>query len=414
MISARDLPLLIGGMMLVGCADAGGSASSTVTRDRSGVPIVHSPSPSLGPDAWTLSELPVFSVGDADGADEYWFGEVMGMTRLADGTVVVADMQRSRLAFYRPDGRFLRATGRRGEGPGEFRQIMALHRLPGDSILVEDFNGFAQLFDPSGAIARRISLASGSGAIPQLQRFRLIGTFGDGTFAASSGGFRTGNGALPDSAWIYRLAADGAVEDSIFSYATRIKLGAEGQPVQEIFSARHLPAVAQGRFYSGDPSAYRVEIRDRDGRLRHVVTRGWTPALVTEAEVDAYRESHIGMVGEGGREVPPRLQAQRARNFDSSPVASHHPAFLRMLVDGGRNLWLQERALEHQLPAGGFQPTTDAPMRWSVFDAAGAWLTDVTTPPNFRVFEIGEDYVLGLGRNESGVEQVRLYALQKP
>ena len=121
------------------------------------------------------------------------------------------------------------------------------------------------------------------------------------------------------------------------------------------------------------------------------------------------------MVGENGREVPDQLRDQRARNFDSSPVATYHPAFLRMLVDGGGNLWLQERALEHQLPGGtgGFQATVDAAMRWSVFSPDGVWLTDVTTPPGFRVFEIGEDYVLGLARDENAVEQVRLYSLRK-
>ena len=51
--------------------------------------------------------------------------------------------------------------------------------------------------------------------------------------------------------------------------------------------------------------------------------------------------------------------------------------------------------------------------RWSVFDAEGVWLTTVTMPANFRVFEIGEDYLLGLSRDDQEVEQVRVYALRK-
>jgi hypothetical protein len=82
--------------------------------------------------------------------------------------------------------------------------------------------------------------------------------------------------------------------------------------------------------------------------------------------------------------------------------------------DATGDLWVQERELAHQLPAaGGFQPIVNAASRWSVFDPDGSWLTTVTMPASFRVFEIGDDYLLGLARDAIGVEQVRVYHLSK-
>lgn len=403
---------LIPTICLAACADTGGTARATVSRDSAGVRIVHSSAPSLGAEAWTVSEEPIFRVGAADGADDYWFGALMGMARLSDGTVVAADMHRSRLAFYDRDGRFVRAVGRKGQGPGEHQQIMQLHHLPGDSLLVEDFNGFAQLFDLRGRFVRRISLASEGEGMAIMRARRLIGPFGDGTFAATSGGFAIGPGGPPDSMPIFRVAANGTVEDSILTYPTGMRMGPRG-PVQVVFAAREQFAAAAGGLYRAYPSRYRIEIHDRDGRLSRVVTREWAPSPISEEELRAYRESYIGMQGEDGREVPQQLRAQRERILEESPVADHHPPFLRMLVDRGGNVWLQERELAHQLPPGSFQPTVNATSRWNVFNAEGEWLTDVTLPANFRVFEIGEDYLLGLSRDEQEVEQVRVYALRK-
>ena len=38
----------------------------------------------------------------------------------------------------------------------------------------------------------------------------------------------------------------------------------------------------------------------------------------------------------------------------------------------------------------------------------------VETPPRLRVLEIGEDYILGVVRDELGVESVQLWALERP
>ena len=48
---------------------------------------------------------------------------------------------------------------------------------------------------------------------------------------------------------------------------------------------------------------------------------------------------------------------------------------------------------------------------WTVFDSEGRIQGLVETPPGLDVFEIGEDYVLGLAEDELGVEHVQMWAL---
>ena len=50
---------------------------------------------------------------------------------------------------------------------------------------------------------------------------------------------------------------------------------------------------------------------------------------------------------------------------------------------------------------------------WTVFDAEGRIQGLVETPPGLEVFEIGEEYVLGVVEDDLGVEYVQLWALDR-
>jgi hypothetical protein len=79
-----------------------------------------------------------------------------GIRRDADGRCYVLDVGNRRIAVFDPDGRFERAIGRQGEGPGEFSSsLLFLSGLEGDVLIVWD------------AGARRVN------------RFRTDGTFLD-------------------------------------------------------------------------------------------------------------------------------------------------------------------------------------------------------------------------------------------
>jgi hypothetical protein len=80
------------------------------------------------------------------------------------------------------------------------------------------------------------------------------------------------------------------------------------------------------------------------------------------------------------------------------------PAFEpRMAADMIGNLWVQDYMV----------PSDRVPV-WTVFDQDGVLLGSVAFPEGFDCLDIGDEYVLGLWRDEDDVEYVRMYDLVKP
>ena len=51
------------------------------------------------------------------------------------------------------------------------------------------------------------------------------------------------------------------------------------------------------------------------------------------------------------------------------------------------------------------------PTAWTVFDLDGKLLARVTTPAKFELHEIGQDYLLGVGRDDLDIEYIQLYRM---
>lgn len=59
-------------------------------------------------------------------------------------------------------------------------------------------------------------------------------------------------------------------------------------------------------------------------------------------------------------------------------------------------------------------PPVDSDALWTVYDLAGEPMAGITIPARFEVHEVGPDYVLGVARDEVGVESIELYGLTGP
>jgi len=104
------------------------------------------------PEVWRLSDTPLLEIGVREGEAAYQLDRASSSVRLADGRIAVLDGGSRQLRFFDAQGRFLRAVGAEGEGPGEFRNPTRLRRTPGDSLQVWDAT-LARLsfFDSLGA-----------------------------------------------------------------------------------------------------------------------------------------------------------------------------------------------------------------------------------------------------------------------
>jgi hypothetical protein len=82
-----------------------------------------------------------------------------------------------------------------------------------------------------------------------------------------------------------------------------------------------------------------------------------------------------------------------------------------MLVDRTGAVWLQTYRPRDMRAS--WTPTFPEPDVWQVYDHDGVWLGLVELPARFYPQEIGDDYVLGVWRDDTDVEYVRLYQLRK-
>ena len=77
----------------------------------------------------------------------------------ARGLIYVVDAGSSRILVFDLEGRFLRAIGCKGQGPGEFARVTGACLLPGGGLAATDFGGRRiEFFDAAGTFVRLVNV----------------------------------------------------------------------------------------------------------------------------------------------------------------------------------------------------------------------------------------------------------------
>ena len=403
-------------VLLAACAASDNQAAATLeTRDSAGVHIVQNPE--HAPAQWSVSTDPVVAIGSAAGDSAYQFDRVMGLVRLSDGRWVVGDMGSSQLRYYDAEGRHLKSAGRNGDGPGEFRQIMAVFRLRGDTLAGDDSHNRLQLFDNAGNFVATMRQND-----RRATQYYPVAAQADGTIIALA------QPAFPQTlerAQPYLLsyvrtellrngnAATLTVRDTLVTWPTiQLVPGWRGTTDMLQFHGRVDGAVLSDGFAVADPNYNEVRYYDRNGALRAIARRQWTRVAVTDEVKEEARNRMIDLPAEGGGRVPETLRKQRMEITKTWQFAEHLPAFTQMLAGEDGTLWLREFVPNedmvgtwHAAPANGSS--------WSALDSAGTLLASLRLPARFKPLVFGTDFVAGLYRDEEDVEYVRVYRLQR-
>lgn len=303
-----------------------------------------------------------------------------------------------------------------GDGPGEFRSLAMIARAGGDTVAAYDGrNRRVSYFAADGGLVREIDLstASGDGVPPT-----VVGVLEDGAFvgrrliANVSGGVSAGLQRRPLE--VVRIIGTESIVESLGEFpGAEVFYEIEAEGSMRAVMAFPLPfgrttaVAAAGRsVYVATNDDYEVRRFDADGVLERLVRRTDVPATVVTSDileryVDAQYERTVAARPE---QAPPRSRV-RSQIFDIPRVPTL-PAYGEMLhVDAAGDLWVREFTPPWQ---------EDAPSQWAVFDPDGRWLGTVSTPAGLEVHEIGDDYVLGVARDELDVERVRLHRLITP
>lgn len=374
-------------------------------RDSAGVRLATYPRSAKPRAIWSLSARPLLELGATDDAATE-FAAVRGVVRLAGGRVAVANGGSNEIRLFSREGQFLRALGRAGSGPGEFRHITRLLRRA-DTLVGVDGDSRAHVFEPTGRLVRSLRPARRAGSRnPQ----------------------RIGLGAGPTS-WV--LVTDGtplaererqvimqtvavadAAGDSLLPLVTLPGYRTSpinGTPARQLLDAEGVVATSDSSVCAGYSDRFVITCYGSSGRARLRISRDVAPQAIREEERAMVRQAYL----DANRDAPPAVRQQMATAVQAFPFASTAPVFSRLVFGSNGELWVSPFDPGYGLPgpAAPLAPTT--PQTWSVFAPDGAWSAEVTLPPRFTPFEFGRDHVAGVAFDADDVERVVVWGLRR-
>lgn len=391
------VPTLLVLACVLGACDRAAAPSFTA-RDSAGVNLIEYAPGAAFPDL-ALSSEPTLVLGGLNLDPDLELYQASHALRLADGRIVVANQGTDQIRFYGPDGAHLRTVGREGGGPGEFRQLWGLIRMPGDTLVAWDWTAKRlTVYDPSGELVRVVPAPEADGFAP-----RLLGRLDRGRVAIAGGVqpgaiFAAGTGPWNDSVPLLRVELeDGSVTDTLGTYPGDERYASVGDGAfwarRLLLGRRELLDVAAGAIHVADGSAGEVRTYDSEGRLVRIVRTGLPARPVTEAALDAARARYLGGVEEN------RLPEER-RRLEELPVATRLPVLDGLFADLHGRVWMRL-----------FDPEAGESRRWVLLDGDGRAAGVLEIPERFEPLDAGEGHVLFRTRDDLDVERLVLYRL---
>ncbi len=370
-------PPLVMGLLLAGlaaCSDGG------------------APSETTAPGRWTTSPEPVLDVGEIDGDPRYLFSRITGVRLLPDGAFAVSEFSSRAIRVYDAEGRYVVSMGGPGEGPGEFGDINHLTVLPPDTLAAYDISTLRLTrFLRDGTLVGTTSFEP-AGGWPEV----FLGTYADGGAAVASlvPPPRGGSEIVPDRMVIGRYASDGslvAVVDTV--PGIRRAGGTAVVPFSPFMHAWLL----DDSVYVTDGTEPVVDVLGADGRVARQIRLS-----IQRPDLDAaWRVLRV--------ELAARDRSEWIEDVAPGVAEEPVPVISESMVDRDGRIWLKH-----------YEPATDAALLrsgamagglWTVVEAGGRVVTEVELPVGFAPMDATGRTVLGIHRDDLGVERVRVYEL---
>lgn len=329
---------------------------------------------------WTwarLEEPAVLTIGNDDGASAYRFDGIVDAVFRRDGTIVVADEGSREIRWFAADGSLLATAGRSGEGPGEFRSLDAIGLAGPASLDVWAYDRRLRrftFFNVGGDVTGDVSLAGAASTLYGPHRFS------DGSFAMSAGtssrpGPGVGSVTWRDTTPVLRVGPAGMVSETLLVVAAGSFRRLEG-PDGPTLGVPPLP------------------------RLRRMISEGNRLHVTTQERFEVRTYSADGVLLRVLTAVVPGAQEalERYTRYTENSPSEAVPATGRLLVDHDHDLWIGDPSSVFDFSRG-----------WTVFDSTGRPLGRVEMPEDFRLLDARGDRVLGVARDELGVERIRVH-----
>lgn len=394
----RAAPLLSVALLVWACEDDPVERGlEIVERDSAGVTIVENPPLDEAAEFARVDPIPLVEIGSLDGPADYQLYLVRDAHRYPDGRLAIANGGSHEVRFYDEDGRYLHAVGGQGDGPGEFQNVASLWSRPGDTLWAYDsrHRSFTVL-DPTGTFVRTATIRGEGVFFPN-------GVFEDGAVLGQAfqvfvaGEARAGALRLPVTISVYGPHEGGETPlgewpgSEMFVSTAGRRMAVRGL----VFGRQLFAIVAADRAVIGSSDERAFELVGRDGTVERIARVGGPLDPVPDGAFDRYVEETLA-TSEGDD-----LRRMWADLFAGMPRHDTYPAFEALRADSEGRIWMAD-----------YRGPGEEVRLWTVFRPDGWMLGRVRTPDGLRLLEIGDDYIIGVSRDELEVERVRVHGLE--
>lgn len=386
-------------------------------RDSAGSHVVVTGGPARATSLLELHET--LRIAGGEGTDREPFFRV-GVVRVDDhGRIYVADASK-RVRLFDADGRFVRAFGRPGEGPGEFRSIIEI-LVRADTIAVNDLQlGRVTRFDVSGSVLDIQTTRK------QDRLLMLSGLLPDGWLGNVHERKAPRVGLARDTVLLRRLPSKFAAIESGEGWEPTVGRTVS-VPTQWIHYMKSgswkwgplwtpVPSYgvdASGRLYLSHGATYELQVYDADLLAIERIVSAHKPVPITSDLIDRYAKAVRTQTPRG-----PALPVEQPQDASESselsrvriPYGHAIPAIGRILVGPEGALWLERPDLADDpiaLELSGIRAKT----YWDILDSTRRYAGTVALPPDFWPQATRGMSVYGVALDEDDVEYVVVYTV---
>ncbi len=350
-----------------------------------------------------LSADPILAVGRLDGPDAYLFGEINAGARLADGSVVVSDLQHLRVQRFSADGEHLWSRGRAGDGPGEFRSVQIVEGCASDESIV--------VYDSRNV---RVHLYDGEGNLVDEYRFlynalplRDFACAPNGRLAFTGNSLPGGDEGVELGELRRELLSLGFAEpgdtartmlrEGIADREQRL-VGAGIAMLGSLWAHDVALAATSHGIWIGTGDDYEVELIDWTGSTIRRIRWDGPDLTVAREDVDRYRDS-IEASYRDDDDPDWRSRFETDWGWQSEIVPDAFPAYQGLMAGDDGMLWVHDY----------IRPGERS--EWFGFDEDGRWVRTLALPTRTSLLDIGSDWALVLTLDELGVQRVEVRRL---
>lgn len=321
---------------------------------------------------------------------------------LVDGGIALLNRNSQQVRVFESDGRFRKALGRRGAGPGELEDPISMDLLTDDSLAVWDWGqGRVMVFPIDDGEPRTVRLD------PPPQN-------PDGTFGVGIGPHVFLLGAEPYSVPgrtpqegnttlnVLSYSAHGSLLDTltVLPYGQRLWVDeARREAGQPWFQPRGLFRVRNGTLYTttGDTAVVWATAL-RESGVDRLVTWDPSPREVRPEHLEAHRRATTERVRSNIY-----LAERMARVWNTMPSAERFPAVGDVRIDESDRVWIKE-----------YDRPGEAGPTWRLLGADGQLICTARLIDSFQAFDFFQDRVVGLVRDAQGVEFLEIRRIVDP